>query len=48
MRENIARVMELKISQVGITATTGEGPLTSVAETEYKLLQLLQVLKNKK
>ncbi len=25
MRENIARVMELKISQVGITATTGEG-----------------------
>ncbi|MBA2726641.1 MAG: 2-C-methyl-D-erythritol 2,4-cyclodiphosphate synthase [Parachlamydiaceae bacterium] len=25
MRENIARVMELNISQVGITATSGEG-----------------------
>lgn len=25
MRENIARVMELDVSQVGITATTGEG-----------------------
>lgn len=25
MRENIARVMKLEISQVGITATTGEG-----------------------
>ena len=25
MRENIARVMELKIEQVGITATSGEG-----------------------
>ncbi len=29
MRANIARIMELSISQVGITATTGEG-LTSV------------------
>jgi 2-C-methyl-D-erythritol 2,4-cyclodiphosphate synthase len=25
MRENIARVMGLKIEQVGITATSGEG-----------------------
>jgi len=25
MRENIARVMELEISQVGVTATSGEG-----------------------
>ena len=25
MRENIARVMDLKVNQVGITATTGEG-----------------------